>query len=440
MDAPAVARDSRTTPTTVLPLNVAFMRDLSARTRRNPLKSSVVTLGKTAWPSRCVNWASWDGHSSRSNGCRTLSYDAAATLASTRGSSKTRFGVRCFSTGSVKSNSLILLLRNLSQLGFATATVIVDVREGRHHMGRSRWRNKGQRRSLNRTRQHALTATVAIESATPTCPGMHRDGLDGIVYIELQRLDTLVADMRKGISVPGDWAPDSAVKRYLMYLSMLVDIALSDIAMSAIHGNDIAVQIKQRMLVEYAAKAQYYNAHPDYALYMTTIGEAESVLKKAKTGGYNTATVNLLEEALKETRRDFAHVASVPKPRFDAIMRELTGRDSGRNDEYVWLYGAPSALMHGDPEGMRQMFEADDNGVIQGQIKLRDVQLNALMVDAGSNALTFCNAFISRFDPGNETLNARLADLYRTFKLLVIKHNDGRDTEVLDAIRKELER
>jgi len=280
---------------------------------------------------------------------------------------------------------------------------------------------------------------VTIDSVTPECPGMRRDGLDGFVYMALKRLDTLVAEMRKSVSLPGDHTADSAVKRYLMYLSMLVDIALADIAMSAVHGNDVAVEIKQRMLVEYAAKAEYYNTHSDYALYMTTIGEAESVLKKARVGGYDAETVKRLEDELEEKRRDFAHVAKVTKPKFDAIMRELTGRDLGRNDEYVWLYSAPSALMHGDPEGMRQMFEADENGMIQGKIKLDNAHLNALMVDAGSNALTFCKAFINRFHSNNGILVAQLKELERTFKALALKHDDGREPEVLDAIRAELE-
>ena len=70
-----------------------------------------------------------------------------------------------------------------------------------------------------------------------------------------------------------------------------------------------------------------------------------------------------------------SHTSRRSQPKFDAIMRELTGRDSGRNDEYVWLYSAPSALMHGDPEGMRQMFEADENGMIQGKIKIDKLTL-----------------------------------------------------------------
>lgn len=61
------------------------------------------------------------------------------------------------------------------------------------------------------------------------------------------------------------------------------------------------------------------------------------------------------------------------------------------------------------------------------------------MVDAGSNALTFCKAFINRFHSNNGVLVAQLRELERTFKALALKHDDGREPEVLDAIRAELE-
>jgi hypothetical protein len=40
---------------------------------------------------------------------------------------------------------------------------------------------------------------------------------------------------------------------------------------SAIASHDHMVQMKQRILLEYSAKAAYFNDHPDYALYMMTI-------------------------------------------------------------------------------------------------------------------------------------------------------------------------
>jgi hypothetical protein len=128
--------------------------------------------------------------------------------------------------------------------------------------------------------------SVTLDSVTSLCPGMERPGLDGVVFVGLQKIDAFVRDMRKNAQIPnGVWDEDSAVKRYLAYLSMLVDIALSDIAMSAVHSNDVAVLMKERILVEYANKAVHFNKHPDYALFMTTIHEATSVRDKTRDGG-----------------------------------------------------------------------------------------------------------------------------------------------------------
>jgi hypothetical protein len=128
--------------------------------------------------------------------------------------------------------------------------------------------------------------SVTLDSVTSLCPGMERPGLDGVVFVGLQKIDAFVRDMRKNAQIPnGVWDEDSAVKRYLAYLSMLVDIALSDIAMSAVHSNDVAVLMKERILVEYANKAVHFNKHPDYALFMTTIHEATSVRDKTREGG-----------------------------------------------------------------------------------------------------------------------------------------------------------
>jgi hypothetical protein len=52
--------------------------------------------------------------------------------------------------------------------------------------------------------------------------------------------------------------------------------------MSAVHSNDVAVLMKERILVEYANKAVHLNKHPDYALFMTTIHEATSVRDKTR--------------------------------------------------------------------------------------------------------------------------------------------------------------
>jgi hypothetical protein len=101
----------------------------------------------------------------------------------------------------------------------------------------------------------------------PTSPEMSRPGLNAEVIVAIQTLYQLIKDMREGLVYPS--APedeDTAVKRYLLYASMLIDSGLPDIIMSAIAEHDVMVQIKQRILLEYAAKAAYFDDHPDYAL------------------------------------------------------------------------------------------------------------------------------------------------------------------------------
>ena len=308
-------------------------------------------------------------------------------------------------------------------------------------MGKNRWRKRAglsgiPQRPRPRPASPPADISVTIDSVTPVCPGMQRPGLDGVVYFGLQRVDALVRDMRRDIQVPnGVWDEESAVRRYLAYLGMLVDIALSDIAMSAVHSNDMAVLMKERMLVEYANKALYFNEHPDYALFMTTIHEATSVRDKIRAGGVSE-NLAAAEQELAERKARFSYVGHLSKLNLSEIMRAHTrGGDPARNDEYVWLYGAPSALMHGDSEGMRLLLPADENGAVHPAIQLPDAQLNALMVDSGSNSLIFCQTFVDRFHPGDQGFAKRLSDLAREFKALSLKHSEGREPRDLTDSR-----
>lgn len=309
-------------------------------------------------------------------------------------------------------------------------------------MGRSRWRNRSAGPPHAKGKANATkptTAPVEVE-ITAHCPGMSRPGIDGAVTVALFDLDALLREMREGIDYPNQSLDgESAVKRYLVYLSMLVDVTLTDIVMSAVHDNDYAVLMKARMLVEYASKAGYSDAHPEYALWFTTIYEAESVLKKLRNGGAPPEVVAEAEAELARRKEKFSGVLSTTRVPLSEMMREQTrGGDRSRNDEYVWLFGGPSALMHGDPEGMRQLMPVDEEGHQHPTLKLDDDYLNALLVDAGSNALFFCDIFISRFHPSDERLQVRLRALDRRFKELSLKHSRGRDEEVLNTIRREL--
>ena len=276
--------------------------------------------------------------------------------------------------------------------------------------------------------------TVKVTSAMPVSPEVSRPGLDGFVYAALQHLDRLVSDMRVSIGIPaGVWDERSAVQRYLAYLSVLVDVTLADMAMSALHSNDLLVEIKQRMLVEYAAKAKFFSDNPDYALYMTTIHEARSVLDKATKSGEPQETIDRLKADLEQKVESFSAVAHLKKKSFEQIMNVLAGPG-----EYVALYAFPSALMHGDPEGMRQLFEANEQGEQSLSLHFPDELINAMMVDAGANTVMFCEAFIKAYHPGDEALQKRVEELNLVFKSLVLKHPYKRDEDALADIQNEL--
>lgn len=276
--------------------------------------------------------------------------------------------------------------------------------------------------------------TINITSATPVCPQVSRPGLDGFVYAALQHLDQLIADMRRDIGIPaGVWDEESAVQRYLAYLSVLVDATLADMAMSALNSNDLLVEIKQRMLVEYAAKAKFFSDNPDYALFMTTIHEAQSVLDKATRSGEPKETIAALKADLEEKRRLFARVSHLKKKNFEQIMNVVAGPG-----EYIALYAFPSAVMHGDPEGIRQLFELDEHGEQTVSLHFQDELINAMMVDAGANTVMFCDAFIKAYHAANDVFAKRVDEMSLLFKALVLRHPYKRDEQALQEIRDEL--
>jgi hypothetical protein len=106
---------------------------------------------------------------------------------------------------------------------------------------------------------------------------------------------------------------------------------------------------------------------------------------------------------------------------------------------YVWLYRAPSAVLHGDPEGMRLIFERQSDGREEVLLEFELDYVNALLVDAGTNALFFCDHFISRFHPNDEDLKVRGTALNEQFQRLILKHPYGRDDDVLVQVEEQLD-
>lgn len=309
-------------------------------------------------------------------------------------------------------------------------------------MGKNRFRNRPRRPpGAPPPKRPGMAARASI---VPACPGGERPGLDPATIATIQQLDVLVGELRQNIGVPnGVWDEESAVKRYLAYLSILVDVGLTDIVISAIHGNDLAVVMKQRMLVEYSAKGMFYSKHPDYALHLLTIDEARSIRQKQIQADPTSKDIADLTREWESMKQRFAHVAESRPLSLKGIMQDLTidpldPTSDSNHDAYVWLYGAPSALMHGEPEGMRFVFERDEQGYEHPRVRVSDDQLNAMIVDAGANALRFCEAFADAYHPNNQGFAKRLEEIEIRFLVLTLRHPKGRDEPVLEDIRELL--
>jgi hypothetical protein len=260
---------------------------------------------------------------------------------------------------------------------------------------------------------------------------MSRPGLDPDSIIAIQALDALIKEMRENIEYPS--APvdeDSAVKLYLLYLSILIDVVLADIVMSALAKNDLMVEIKQRILLEYSAKGIYLHEHPSYALYMLTVAEAWAIERKLEKAQASPQTIAQAKAHHADMRSKFPPPAGMVEQSFENIFREYAGAD-----DYVWLYGIQSAMLHGDPEGMRAVIELQPGGSRVARIENTLGLVNAMLVDTGRNALVFADRFLDRFRPGEEPFISRVRELQRTFLKLVIKHRDGRDDDDVEEAK-----
>lgn len=262
---------------------------------------------------------------------------------------------------------------------------------------------------------------------------MRRPGLDVNIMIAIQEVDALIKDMRASVTIPEPTKDeDTAVKHYLLYASMLVDSVLPDIIMSAIAGHDVMVQMKQRLLLEFSAKAMYFHQHPSYALYMMTIGEAKSILKKVTLAESSPEIIAEAQQRLDKMTEQFSEIADLKELFFDDIMEPYA-----KKADYVWLYKAPSALLHGDPEGMRIFAEVHPDGALLPTLTYPLAHVNAMLVDAGRNGIVLCDSFVERFHPKNAEYRGRVRTLYQAFLNFLLKHPYGRG-DVASSIRQRL--
>jgi hypothetical protein len=255
-----------------------------------------------------------------------------------------------------------------------------------------------------------------------------RRGLDIYVLSLLKDAVLLLYDLRdsaKTFTTASD-RERAAVQQYLTYLSMLVDLAASGAAALAIHDNARTMFMLNRLLVEYVAKAEYYDKHPDYALWATVIGEREDYLRRVKDWGAAQAEIDVAQAAVDDAKRNYADNPDFKRVRFSDMMIEIAGRET-----YTALYRDPSIYVHGDPIGMREMLQSTPNGVV-GKIDFDNDRVNGLLVDMAANLLAFCKIYMRNFlEAQRASLQTRYAALERQWVAAVRKYPDDRDPEVL---------
>jgi hypothetical protein len=306
-------------------------------------------------------------------------------------------------------------------------------------MGRSRWRNMAKNNGPG-SHGASVRGGMPTESIVVACPGGERPGFDAEVFSALYHVNALIEDMRTDIHVsPAIIDADTAVRRYLVYLSMLIDVMFADTVMSVVHSTDLAVRIQRRMLLEYCAKGLYCFDHPEYCLDFTTTLESKSVLGKLNDGGQPEADIKV-ETTHLQSQLDRFPPKYLKSLEFSAIMRHYTRPpDSETNDEYVGLYRLPSAYIHGDPEGMRFLMPPNEQGHAAPTITVGDDELDAMMVDVGANTLVFCRVFIATFKPNDESIARRQSDLELAFDVLGLKHAYGRPAEAIEALKRDVD-
>jgi uncharacterized protein DUF5677 len=269
-------------------------------------------------------------------------------------------------------------------------------------------------------------APAAVECRQPV-----RAGLDNEVLKLLQDLERTFYATRDAAKT-FDWAitePKCAVQQYLIYLSMLVDLTVSGTVMLALHNNARAMWMLSRLLVEYVAKAEYCDQNPDFALWWITVGEREDMLRRLKDYGSDAATVKAAEQAVVDAKKKYADDSPFRKVRFSDMMISIAGKET-----YTSIYRDPSVFIHGDPVGMRDMFESVPGGVV-GKIDFTDDRVNGLLVDVGANLLSFCNIYARNFkEVASSDIPDRLSKLNDRIVALLRKYPEDRDPEVLAGL------
>jgi len=255
-------------------------------------------------------------------------------------------------------------------------------------------------------------------------PAVFREGIDPDVIAALQDLDKLLAEGRDGTEFSFAVTDEaSALRSYLLYTTVLVDVVLSAIASAAINSMDLLVIMLQRLMVEYAAKVAYYADHPEHALYAMTIGNAKRILSQLQEAGESAERITEAMRHRELLRSQFSRVDHLRSLRMPEIMRPYAGPA-----DYIGLYAMPSGLLHGDPVGLQFILRSDDRGQLLASFEKSTDEINARLVDAGADAHVVYDQFVSHFFPENQQLACASKALRSRLEKLAVRHHWGRKT------------
>lgn len=109
-------------------------------------------------------------------------------------------------------------------------------------------------------------------------------------------------------------------------------------------------------------------------------------------------------------------------------------------EQHVHLYRWPSVFIHGDPLGMRELFQTGPEGQVEGVAHLIDEELNADLIDASSMLIEFLRAFQLSFIGLRDDPHAakRIEELDRENTVHTLRYPNGRSSEYLVQARIQL--
>lgn len=211
---------------------------------------------------------------------------------------------------------------------------------------------------------------------------------------------------------------EAALQHALLYLSMLIDCVASSIAMLAYHGLGRPSEMLSRQVVEYLAKALYFDAEPDEALfqsYYVARAQIELFHSRGETQGADYEAARLF---LAEATKRYPELADLKRKK---IRRPVSAYKMIRRftdyERYATLYKYPSQFIHADLFGAYEMLPHEIDGIIQHGFTLDQENTDELLLVLAWHMAAFATVCDRRFGTDrNADIVALQDDLERVFQ------------------------